>query len=305
MAEFSKISWTDATWNPWIGCSRVSEGCKNCYAENLMDRRYHRVEWGPGKPRVRTKTWNDPVKWNRWALEGVCRNCHGKGFTTEKVVVPGELEKQKIEIQCMECKNGKVDPYRVKVFCASLADWLDEEVPVQWREDVFDLVEACKSIDWLMLTKRIQNFATMVPTKWLGEPLKNVWVGVTAENQEWWDKRVPILAKTPASLRWVSYEPALGPIVIHENSGVNWIIAGGESEQTMDARRFDVEWTESVIEQCRKYGIVPFMKQKGTNAFYHGERLNCIDKAGTDPDEWPTTVRVREFPSSPALVMAS
>ena len=67
MAEVSKIAWTDGTFNPWIGCSRVSPGCENCYAENLMDHRYHRVKWGPGQPRTRTKTWKDPLKWNREA----------------------------------------------------------------------------------------------------------------------------------------------------------------------------------------------------------------------------------------------
>lgn len=262
MAETSNIAWTDGTFNPWIGCTRVSPGCQNCYAENLMDRRYKRVKWGAGNPRSRTKTWNDPLKWNR------------------------EAERTGI---------------RKKVFCASLADFLDAEVPAQWREDLFDLVERCNWIDWLMLTKRIENFASMVPHHWLDNPLRNVWLGVTAENQEYWDIRVPVLENTPAALRWVSYEPALGPIDINVDCNINWVIIGGESAQTMEARRFDIEWAERVIAQCRRRGIVPFMKQKGSNAFVDGDKMRCQDKAGADPAEWPTTVCVREFPQSLAI----
>lgn len=263
MAEFSKIAWCDGTMNPWIGCSRVSPGCESCYAEAMMDHRYHKVEWGPGKPRSRTKTWNDPVKWNRQA---------------EKAGV------------------------RKKVFCASLADFLDEEVPHQWREDLFALIESCKWIDWLMLTKRIENANMMLPPQWLLDPLPNVWLGVTVENQKYWDIRIPQLLALPAAVRWVSYEPALGPINIGMPLiGIHWIIIGGESDQTTPARQFDLSWAESMISQCKANGIAPFVKQVGSNAWVDCGHVGCEqfktkDKAGTDPAEWPESIRVREFP---------
>lgn len=243
-------------FNPWIGCARVSPGCENCYAENLMDRRYHKVKWGPGQPRSRTKTWGDPVKWN---------------------------------------KTAKASGVRAKVFCASLADWLDDEVPAQWREDLFDLIDACPHLDWLMLTKRPENATTMLPPDWLKNPRPWVWMGVTAENQKYWDVRVPILRDIPAAVRWVSYEPALGPITV--NRMVDWIIIGGESEQSSAARPFEIEWAESVVKQCQSFGIVPFVKQTGTNASYFGRPFPTKDKAGTDPWEWPASIRVRMFPT--------
>lgn len=262
MAENSKIAWTDHTFNPWIGCTRVSPGCENCYAEFLMDHRYHRVEWGPGKPRSRTKTWKDPIRWNKEAAStGV----------------------------------------RKKVFCASLADWLDDEVPTEWREDLFTLIETCRHLDWLMLTKRPENALTMLPTAWLVNPMPWVWMGTTAENQKYFDLRVPILATIPAALRWVSYEPALGPILIdHERKEFfSWLIIGGESSQLTPARPFDMAWAESAIRQCRDLGITPFMKQTGDSVVWNGDTLPGFkDKAGTNPMEWPTTIRVREFPKA-------
>lgn len=260
MAENSKIAWTDNTFNPWIGCSRVSPGCQNCYAENLMDRRYHRVEWGPGKPRTRTKTWHEPVKWNRQA---------------EK------------------------DGIRKKVFCASLSDWLDDEVPAQWREDLCDLIEATPNLDWLMLTKRPENYTTMVPPIWLEEPLKNVWVGFTAENQEWFDKRYPIVAEIPAWLKWCSYEPALGPIDLPVICHLNWMIIGGESNQMDPARPFDLEWATRMIQQCHRRRIIPFVKQLGSNVIELGEpgKYSFASKDGSDPTEWPLGLRIRDFPT--------
>lgn len=264
MAENSKIAWTDHTFNPWIWCSRVSPGCQNCYAENLMATRYKRVECGPGKPRSRTKTWNDPIKWNRAAeREGI----------------------------------------RTKVFCASLADWLDEEVPCQWREDLFDLIEVCHHLDWLMLTKRPQCAKIMLPLGWLAIPPKQIWFGVTAENQQYWDSRVSLLRDIPAATHWVSYEPSLGPLVIDQDDSkcVDWLIIGGESEQNFEARPFEIEWAESVISQCRTFDIVPFMKQVGQSATYHGKHFKTLNKAGADPAEWPESIRVREFPGMPSF----
>lgn len=255
MAENSKIAWTDHTFNPWIGCTRVSPGCENCYAENLMDHRYGRVKWGPGQARSRTKTWSDPLKWNRLAE-----------------------------------KTGE----RKRVFCASLADWLDAEVPGNWFEDLCDLIEQCKHLDWLMLTKRPENAKAMLPPKWIENPRPWVWFGVTAENQKYYDLRVPTLKAIPAALRWVSYEPALGPINVQP--GIDWLIIGGESAQMEPAREFEMEWAIDAVEQSRAAGVVPFVKQLGSNVTFDGNRIPFRDKAGADPREWPSDLRIRDFP---------
>jgi protein gp37 len=261
MAEFSKISWTTHTFNPWIGCTKVSEGCDHCYAENLMDLRYHRVQWDKGNPRSRTKTWGEPLRWNRQA-EGL---------------PPGQ---------------------RPRVFCASLADYLDREVPTAWREELFDLIESCPNLDWLLLTKRIRLAETLLPPKWLDSPLPWVWYGVTMENQRRWDERIDSLKALPAAVRFVSYEPALGSLKMGDAEGIHWVIVGGESNQSEPARPFRLEWTDSVIGQCRDQGIAPFVKQFGSNAHYRGRRYRTKHKAGEDPAEWPEGLRVQEFPGT-------
>ena len=262
MAEATNISWADCTFNPWVGCAYKSPGCLNCYAENLMDRRYHRVKWGKGEPRSRTKTWNDPVKWN---------------------------------------KAAEAAGVRKKVFCASLADWLDEEVPREWRMDLFYLILSCPNLDWLMLTKRPENAREMLPRGWLNNPLPNLWFGVSAENQKYYDLRVSQMMQIPAAIRWVSYEPALGPIdglgfwedkIWHPD----WLVIGGESDQMTPARPFEIEWAEQVIVKCRACGVAPFMKQVGSNPTYRGRPYITKDRAGADLDELPLSIQVREFP---------
>jgi len=122
MAENSKINWTTHTFNPWIGCTKVSPGCLHCYAETLMDTRYGRVKWGAGNPRSRTapSNWKKVRSWNNRA--------------------------------------GR-DGVRPRVFCASLADWLDDEVPLEWLADLLGLISQTTNLDWLMLTKRPENWA--------------------------------------------------------------------------------------------------------------------------------------------------
>ena len=262
MAEFSKIAWCDATFNPWQGCSKVSPGCANCYAEKLVDHRFKKVKWGPGQPRKRTKTWKDPEKWNRQA---------------------------------------EASGVRKKVFCASLADWLDDEVPESWLINLCGLIKRCQNLDWLMLTKRPEN-ALKGCAKWFTELcLPNVWFGVSAENQEYYDLRVGLLRQIPAAVHWVSYEPALGPLERLELDGdvfwaPDWLVIGGESQQGNPARQFQIEWAESAISLCRKTACSPFMKQVGANATYRYHHFLTDDKAGADPSEWPESIRVRQFP---------
>jgi protein gp37 len=252
LAEVTGIAWTDSTFNPWIGCTKVGPGCDHCYAEALDKR--HRwqgdTHWGAGKPRVRTSkaNWAKPMAWNKARL-----------------------------------KDGKTH----RVFCASLADVFDNEVPEAWRRDLFELIWDTPALTWLLLTKRIGNAKHMLPFT----ALRNLWLGATIVNQEEADRDVPKLLATPAAVRFVSYEPALGPVDWSKFPGIDWIIVGGESTQGAKARPFDLRWATNTIEQARVIGAAPFVKQLGS-------LQGCKDRAGAEPEEWEPFLRVREFPQA-------
>ena len=250
MAETTGIAWCDSTFNPWIGCTKVSPGCDHCYAEALDKR--HRwqgdTHWGAGKPRMRTSAanWAKPRAWNKARL-----------------------------------KDGKTH----RVFCASLADVFDNEVPTEWRNDLFNLIWETKALTWLLLTKRIGNARHMLPLT----PLPNVWLGATIVNQEEADRDVPKLLETPAAVRFVSYEPALGPVDWTKYRGIDWIIVGGESTQGAKARPFDIQWARDTILGAIRSGAAPFVKQLGS-------LQGLKDRAGSEPTEWPEDLRVQTFP---------
>lgn len=257
MANETNIEWADSTFNPWIGCTKVSPACDHCYAENLMDKRMHTVQWGSGQPRKRTsvKNWQEPLRWERE---------HADFFA----------------------KNGR----RRRVFCASLADVFDKEVPEQWRADLFHLIQQTQNLDWLLLTKRIGNVEKMVmdalqeiflmsnkePPTW---PLQNVWIGATICNQLEANRDIPKLLRMPATVRFLSIEPLLESIDLRhalcidkrsENSDwesgggktkINWVIVGGESGAK--ARPMHPDWVRSLRDQCKAAGVPFLFKQWG------------------------------------------
>lgn len=226
MAENSKIEWTDHTFNPWIGCQKVSPGCDHCYAEALSNR-YGWAVWGPHGLRQRTSeaNWKKPRQWAK-AARGADR--------------------------------------RPRVFCASLADVWDNQVPAEWRRDLFHLIWETPELDWLLLTKRPENIAKML---WpaIGEaelwPWRNVWLGTTAENQESATRRGRILREIPATVRFLSCEPLLSEIQFEPETllALDWIIVGGESGR--GARMMQEWWAEAIKEQCSIAGVYFFMKQ--------------------------------------------
>ena len=218
MGENSKIEWTTHTFSPWIGCTKVSAACDHCYAEGWA-KRSGLVEWGPHGERRRTKTWGNPIKWNKAAA--------------------GADE-------------------RPRVFCASLADVFDNHKSIlpEWRADLWSLIEATPNLDWLVLTKRPQNIARYVPTAWLAKCPDNVWMGTTVENQEEYDRRVPHLLGIPAAVRFLSMEPLLGPVNMGDMSGLGWVIAGGESGP--NSRPVNPDWFRSLRDQCEA-AKVPFL----------------------------------------------
>ena len=224
--EYSNIEWTTHTFNPWIGCQHVSPGCDHCYAETMMDSRYHRVEWGPHGTRKRTtdQYWKQPLRW---------------------------------------AKDARQSRQRPRVFCASLADVWDNKVPSYWRSDLFRLINSTPELDWLLLTKRPQNIRKMLPLTIEGLPewpWPNVWLGTTCEDQEHYDHRWPILWGIPAAIHFISYEPALGPLSLGPSPYLpDWIICGGESGK--DARTMEPSWAGNLLDECRELRVAFFMKQ--------------------------------------------
>jgi protein gp37 len=333
MSEKTKIQWCDHTFNPWIGCAKVSPGCENCYAEVSTPSRAMGIKWGKGQPRQRTSAsnWREPIKWNRHAW--ICDAC-GMFHTANA-----------------DCEG--VRGHRPRVFCASLADWLDDEVPIEWLTDLLKLIHDTPNLDWLLLTKRPQNWRTRIEKAmhqmeltsgdwlhgWLNdEPPATVWIGTTTEDQQRADERIPELLKIPARVRFLSVEPMLGPVDLdlvedgreseHEKSwakptergcGIDWVIVGGESGSK--SRPCNVDWIRSVVRQCQAAGVPCFVKQLGArpietlceglnargtpcggreveaeNRVTATAELKFQHPKGGDMAEWPEDLRVREFP---------
>jgi protein gp37 len=289
MAENSNIEWTDHTFNPWIGCQKVSPGCDHCYAETWDARGLQQREtrWGPHAARTRTSAanWRKPLAWNKAAQAA-----------------------------------GK----RARVFCASLADVFDNHASIlpEWRAALWQLIAATPHLDWLLLTKRPQNIAKMLPEGW-GDGWPNVWLGTTVENQTEADRRIPHLLATPAAVRFLSCEPLLGPVdltrldmlnifrvlrtaddetwprnffdalrgksdihPIHNAEpswgALHWIIVGGESGP--NARPMHPDWARSLRDQCGAAGVPFFFKQWGQwGHALHMEGVTAVSVATARP----------------------
>ncbi|WP_165253634.1 DUF5131 family protein [Paludisphaera soli] len=263
MAEKTGIQWCHHTLSPWRGCSKVSAGCAACYAEALSKRFPDTFGvWGDQGVRVINRKMNELLKWDRAAAKA------------------GERRRNFPSV------------------CDCLEDRPELDAP---RADFLALIARTPNLDHLLLTKRPENFVPLMERiasssheamafarEWLDEkPPANVWFGVSAENQEYADRRIPIMGMIPAALRWVSYEPALGPVDfrrlkpsfllydehydcltgIKDGLGpVSWIVVGGESSQGgKEGRPFDVEWARSTVEQGRAAGTPVFVKQLGAN----------------------------------------
>lgn len=328
MSEQTKIQWTDHTFNGWEGCTKVSPGCANCYAE-ARDRRQmieKVIHWGKGAPRRRTSAanWRKPLLWDSRA-EGSdgfweCRLCGKRQFGWP--ADPG-------------CELVAARP---RVFCSSLSDWLDDEVPIEWLADLLDLIRRTPNLDWQLLTKRPENWQDRLDVAlgfcvqqkdqyqpirgWIrewyihGNPPHNVWIGTSVEDQARADQRIPKLLEIPARVRFLSCEPLLGPIILgHQEGayddkgtpewlipGIDWVIVGGESGP--GARPFNLAWARSLKNQCSAAGVAFFMKQMGTRPEETViqdrmvKQLRFKDPKAGDMNEWPEDLRIREFPKS-------
>ena len=296
MGEKTAIAWCDHTFNPWWGCVKVSAACTNCYAATFSNRlgysdsgtKGHSL-WGPSGRRrfFGHDKWRDPQRWDR---------------------------------------KAERDGVRRRVFCGSMCDLFealpeghpDRDAVEDARWLVWEQINLTPHLDWLLLTKRPENVPEAVPTGWMGSAWpKNAWLGVSAGTQAEADDRIPLLLQVPAAVRFVSYEPSLGPVDLrpwmpihatdeHDECAtwcpacgptaprprIDWLIIGGESGPR--ARPCDVSWIRSLVRQCREAGVPAFVKQLGAK---QAQVPPCLlDRAGADPSEWPYDLRVREWP---------
>lgn len=262
MGTDTAIEWAHHTYNPWIGCTKISPACDHCYAAE-WDKRYNGGEhWGAGVQRKRTsiQTRNAPYRWARKARE------------------TGE---------------------RPRVFCCSLADVFDHEVPREWRTELFRVILDTPELDWLLLTKRIGNAYNMSQRAlWangfhpgMNHSLPdNVWLGITVVTQAEADRDIPKLLNVPAAVRWLSMEPLLECVdltLIQPQAGeyldvldqveaalyadeprslpaIDWVVAGGESGP--GARPMHPDWVRSLRDQCGAAGVPFLFKQWGEYA---------------------------------------
>lgn len=268
MAANSRIEWCDHTFNPWRGCTKVSAGCANCYAET-MSKRNPRVLgiWGDSGTRVIASDamWREPLRWNAAAER---------------------------------------DGVRRRVFCASLADVCEDRSELfEPRQRLTNLIRATPWLDWLVLTKRPENAALLFDRR-VSWP-HNIWFGTSCENRAALLARLPHLWRVPARVRFLSCEPlleSLGDIayeLLHFAGGgnlIHWVIVGGESGPK--ARPFNLGWARTILDSCHRAGAACFIKQLGSNAVADagGFPLVLRDPKGGDPDEWPDDLCVREFP---------
>jgi len=295
MAEATNIEWCDSTFNPWIGCTQVSPACDDCYAARSTPARTLGVAWGSGEPRHRTgaSNWALPERWQR-------------------------------EAAAFQAQHGR----RRRVFCASLADVFDNEVPSEWREDLFALIRATPDVDWLLVTKRIGNAAPMIKAAlsnmdigysvpFAAWPWPNVWLGITVVDQAEANRDVPKLLCVPAAVHFLSVEPMLGRIYVEDIpdpaggvclkplAGLRWVgngqgrseayAAGGRidwvicgGESGPKARPMHPDWARSLRDQCASAGVPFLFKQ-------WGEWVADPDLAHRDVTDWSAqacTVRI-------------
>lgn len=318
MADNSAIEWTDATWNPTVGCSVLTPGCTNCYAMRMaarLEAMGQPIYAGMTKPSKAGAVWTGKVELSNWG----------------QVIKPLSWKKPR------------------RIFVNSMSDLFHENVPDEAIDKVFAVMALTPQHTYQVLTKRaerMRDYFTRTRDLIAGPcmeiieaaralrpddlycmktwPLPNVWLGVSCERQQEADERIPHLLQTPAAIRFVSAEPLLGPInfgcrycgspdALHSGTCLassdadqpcrflDWIIVGGESGPR--AREFDLQWARSIIAQCRSADVECFVKQLGARVVGpHDNGVNATTltfkhSKGGDWSEWPDDLRIRQFPN--------
>ncbi len=264
MAEKTKIQWSDATVNFWIGCRHKSLGCRNCYADRFVSGRFKK-DFG-AITRTKTATFNAPLKW----------------------------------------KDAR------KIFVCSLSDFFIKEGD-QWRSEAWEIIKATPWHTYQILTKRPERIKECLPDDW-GDGYPNVWLGVSVENQEIANLRIPILTSIPAKVHFLSIEPLLAPVVLDPlwfrdefyltnlkkqiGWGITWVIIGGESGNENGKYKYrecEMYWIFDIINQCDAYNVPVFVKQLGT---YLSKEMGLKDRHGGNMDEWYSELQVRQMPDA-------
>ena len=274
MSDKSKILWTDATWQPVVGCSKVSEGCKNCYAE-------------------------------RMALRLACMEFKkfGENMTIAQRKYTGVTDligKWNGEIFCDESVLDKPLHWRNprRIFVCSMGDLFHEAVPFEFTLKVFKIINNCKKHTFQILTKRPKRAYDFYRQIYQIDNLSNLWLGVSVENQKRADERIPLLLQIPAAVRFVSIEPMLEEIdltgfkpwygTFEENQrdkGLHWVIIGCESINGRLGRECKLEWIESIVDQCKAANIPVLVKQTPLNG-----------KLVRDIKLFPKALQFQEYP---------
>lgn len=307
-SDNNPIGWCDVTWNPVRGCSRVSPGCDNCYAmgqahrfsgtvngkpgpfRGLTTKRKGKVDWS-GRVRFIPEALTIPQSWRepKWIFVNSMSDLFHESLTNEEIAaVFGAMA-------CCSKHTFQILTKRAK----RMREWF------QWIED--NGTEVCQR-EFYCHTSRVGP----VPWEW---PMKNVWLGVSAEDQKRADERVPFLLRTPAAVRFVSAEPLLGPIDFGFGGmslpdyaparplpQLDWVIVGGEAGPR--AREFREEWAWSILMQCQNARVPVYFKQYGSASTYSGmgddDRIphGWKDRSGKDETEWFERFRIREFPEA-------
>ena len=221
MSEKTIIAWTDHTFNAWMGCAKVSEGCRNCYAATLTKNKMGLDLWGNKAPRQITKSpWDNCRSWNNAAnKDGVVR----------------------------------------RVFCGSLMDWAEDRPDlIAPRRRMWNLIRESRNLVFQMLTKRPENIAKFLPDDWGATGYDNVWLGTTIEDNRVAHRAAPLVAN-PAPVHFVSYEPAIGPLDQLDLTHIEWVIYGGESGPGY--RNEDKQWARDMRDRCKERGVAFFHKQ--------------------------------------------
>lgn len=241
----TKIEWCDATWNPWVGCEKISAGCKFCYAEK-MARRLKSI----GVPQYQTVV--DAGGWT------------GRIARAENIKIPGGKDK--------------------KIFVGSMTDFF--MAPTGYYDEVFAEIYRNPQHTYMFLTKRPEAMReVIVDCNAVDSSMKNIWLGVTAENQECFCDRAKELITIEAPVRFVSCEPLLEPIYFGKNllRKIGWVIVGCESGP--NRRECKIEWIQDVVEQCHAADVPVFVKQ-----------VSIDGKVSKDMNEWPECLRIRQWP---------
>lgn len=274
----TKIQWTDETWNPTTGCTKISPGCANCYIERTpafriagrqFDAKAHIPLQFHANRLEQPLHWRKPRRVFVNSLSDLFHDDVPDAFIVSVFAAMAASRQHQFQVLTKR-------PKRMQAFVSELG------------MSIKPLEKAARELGYSF------NFDGIPLLRW---PIPNVWLGVSVENQRFADERIPVLLQTHAAVRFISAEPLLGPIKIErfmlDGPFLNWVIVGGESGP--GSRPFDLAWARSIVQQCQTAGVPCFVKQLG--AFPRAGRMLFLrDKKGGDPDEWPADLRVREFP---------